>query len=179
VVTENPPQHWTPQLVHDELRRIGWPATRSAVQTALQRLAENGNDVRRVRPGTYEAADRTPISKGSANGSGDSQRAFESAMDRPPANANEEWLTAEILQRVADEAAACFLTAHPGESDPGTLVGEATRRVNGWIERHNQEPYDEGHVRRLMKTALSDHYQRTRRNGSRLHHDALQKGGDR
>jgi hypothetical protein len=83
-----------------------------------------------------------------------------------------DWLTPELLQRMADQAQARFLANHPGEANPSLLIEEAKRRVTGWAERHHQDPYDEAHVLRLMKTAINDRYQRTRRTRSKPDRDA-------
>jgi hypothetical protein len=90
----------------------------------------------------------------------------------PPASSGDKWLTADIRHRVAEEAATRFLAQHPDGIPRERLVAEAVRRVSGWIERHGREPDDEGHVRRLMKTALIDYHRRI--SGSRRrHHGAL------
>jgi hypothetical protein len=128
-------------------------------------MAAGGEPVRRVGPGAYQLVLET------ADGAGDSvQENSDELVPERAEGANghvqEVWLTSEILQRVAEEARARFLARHPGEADPDVLIREAKRRVAGWIERHGHEPYDEAHLRRLMKTALHDHYRHTQRNGS-------------
>ena len=156
---------WTPQAVHDELRRIGRTTARTSIQTFLQRSV--GKEVRRKGSGVYQLEQPT-----AEVGSGNEVTASVSgprSSDAPAAA--DSWLTEEVLQRVAAEAQNRFLATHPGEADPDELVQEAKRRVAVWIARHHQEPYDEAHLRRLMKTAIDDRYRRSSRNGSMADHD--------
>lgn len=150
---------WTPQAVHDEFRRLGRPTSRDSVQTFLQRAV--GTDVRRIGKGVYRLTIEQP-SITMVNGHGSAELA---SPETPSENGTEEpWLTPEILQRSAEEAQASFLANHPGQADPARLIEEAKRRMAGWIERH--QPYDEAHVKRLMKTARDDLHRKARRNGS-------------
>jgi hypothetical protein len=158
---------WTPQLVYDELRRLGESDTRTSVQTALQRLHSSPDRlVQRIAPGTYRLAE--PGRDAGENLEGQRTPALRLVLADDGDVSLEDWLTDEVLDRVANEAVSCFLDQHPGEGDSVLLAAEAKRRVNGWTERHQQEPYDEAHVRRLMKTALSDLHRRAHGRRSRV-----------
>ena len=152
---QNPHLRWTPQIIYEELRRLGPPVT-AMLSTILQRLAAAGDVVQRVGPGAYQLVDPT-------SGSTTPEPAQDSVLFTLPFSSNgaeagvEDWLTDDALERVAEEAVGRFLARHPETADRRTLVAEAKRRVAGWTERHHQQPYDEGHVRRLMKTALDDY----------------------
>jgi len=165
LLRELPDRRLTPQIAYDELRRRGRPFTRTAVQTALQRMAADGRLVRRVGAGAYQPV---PDSAPTVTHHGVHEKPV--GIDAPAAAANGRisagWLTSQILQRVAEEAETRFQVQHPGTAESDALVAEAKRRVAVWIERHGRAPDDEAHLRRLMKTALHDHYRHIQRNGS-------------
>jgi hypothetical protein len=172
LLREDPNHPWTPQLAYDELRRRGRSFSRTAVQTALQRMAADGRLVHRVRPGAYQPVSESAravkdqvVHEKAATGAGEPAVA---ANGHVPAG----WLTSEVVQRVAEEARTRFEAQHPGTADRDVLVAEAKRRVEVWIERHSRVPDDEAHLRRLMKTALHDHYRHLQRNGSKPDTDA-------
>ena len=198
VMAQDPYRHWTPQLVHDELRRVGHPRTRSNVQTTLQRLAASREKVERVSAGTYELIEKPVEESGEPavhrrhydpdvrheaalkaartkreKAEAEKLKAETSVANGPSlvlvtndTQAPPRWLAPEILDRVATEAVARFIAQHPDAADPDALVEEAKRRVVGWTQRQQQEPYDEAHVRRLIKTALNDYRLRTQRSGA-------------
>jgi len=159
LMASDPGRRWTPQLLYHELRRRGnQDITRASVNSTLQRAAASGGLLEKVGTGTYRFVGSTAFAARSTNSAGRVLALVRRDETRP---ADDQWLTEELLDRVALEAATCHLAAHPGDAEPERLVAEAKRRLHVWIDRHHQQPYDEGHVRRLMKTALSDDY-RTR-----------------
>lgn len=159
---EDPKHAWTPQLAYDELRRRGRPFTRTAIQTALQRMSHDGL-VLRVRAGTYQAhADPAGV-----HAPGDKETPWETTpVQAPNGHLHERWLTTDVLEELAEEAQVRFTQKHPGVADSEFLVAEAKRRVAVWTEGHGRDPDDPAHVRRLMKTGLHDHYRRSE-SGSR------------
>jgi hypothetical protein len=160
LLRSDPGRGWTPQFVYDELRRAGRATGRNAVQTYLQRAV--GGDVRRVGSGVYALAD-TELSDSSSSTAHSSRNGSVARLETRSHEDRNAWMTPETLNRIAEEAQACFLANHPGEADPEVLVEEAKRRIGVWIERNRQDPYDEAHVLRLAKTALDDWHRRKRK----------------
>jgi hypothetical protein len=164
LLREDPTRSWTPQLAYDELRRRGLSVARTAVQTALQRMAIDERLVRRLRPGTYQAGPG-PTAAHSPESTNDlERRAASAALEN--GHVDKRWLTPDLLDRLAGEARIRFALKHAGVADGDFLVAEAKRRVAVWVEGHGRDPDDEAHVKRLMKTGLHDHYRRSA-NGSR------------
>ena len=153
VMRKHPHMTWTPQYVYDQLRRDGDATSRTSVQTTLQRLATTSRLVQRVAQGKYQLLE--PQERVVEKVGEELTRVVVPANDQPL-----WWVTDEVLDRVAADAADRFLVQHPGEGERSFLIDEAKRRVSVWAERHSREPDDEGHVRRLMKSALNDFHKR-------------------
>ena len=153
VMRRNPHMTRTPQEVYDELRSAGDSTSRTNVQTTMQRLANSGQLIERVAQGKYRLLEPRLAEIGETRQN----------IAAPTSDERRVWVTDEVLDRVAADAAERFLRQHPGVAEKSFLVAEGKRRISVWTERHGREPDDEGHVRRLMKTALNDLHKRQAR----------------